>query len=132
MEWLAQLPTFVNDALPKTVLLIIGAAILKKWPAFVNKAIPVASLIASALISTFGVMFPPAVPEVTPTSMVAASFAGVPLIVAASKIAATGSWLWNTLAPLAFAVAMHSGGKNTRQWVELGGRILWPGGVAPR
>jgi len=46
--------------------------------------------------------------------------------VARSAGAQITSWAWNTLAPLAFAIASHSGPKNTREWIAMGCRVFWP------
>jgi len=132
MDWLVQIPTFANDALPKTILLMIGAGILKKWPAFVNKAIPMTSTALSALITVLAAMFPAPVPAAAPASFMAASFAGAPIYLpAASAAAHAGSWIWNTLVPVGFSIAMHSGAKNTVEWLRMGLQLFWPAGRPP-
>jgi hypothetical protein len=50
---------------------------------------------------------------------------------AASAAAHAGSWIWNTLVPVGFSIAMHSGAKNTAEWLRMGLQLFWPAGRPP-
>jgi multidrug transporter EmrE-like cation transporter len=128
MEWVSQWGTWLNDTMVKTILLMVGAAILKKWQPFVNKAIPVAIAVVSALLSTMHALFPAITPATVPAQFAFASFAGIGLEAVANPATRGASWLWNTLAPVAFAIATHSGPKNTAEWIKLRVGVFWPGG----
>lgn len=128
---LNQIIAWLNDTMVKTVLLFVGGFILKKWEPFVNKAIPVMALLASAFISTLQTMFPSVVPPpgttpamYEPASFVATTFAGVPFYAVNTAAAKGASWVWNTLVPIAFAIGTQSGSKNTIEWFKMGLKLF--------
>lgn len=124
-QWLAWL----NDGSVKYGLLILGGFLLKRWPAFVNKAIAISLAFVSALLALGHALFPTVVPAGTvPSEFVAASFMGQHVVVASSTGSQVASWAWNTFFPLAAAIATQSGVKNTIEWLRLGVGLFWPGG----
>lgn len=125
---LAGLSDFLNDTLVKTILAILGGLILKRWAPLVNKSIPLVLLVLSAIVSTLKVLFPALPPDASSAAFTLASFAGYGFRVASNPATRSASWLWTTLAPVAFAIATHSGLKNTWQWREVGAGLFWPGG----
>jgi hypothetical protein len=125
MDW-RQIIESLNDTTVKAVLVWFGGFLWKRYEPLVNKAIPAALTIGSAALSTLQLMFPMVHPDARPASFVFTSIAGAHLFVPAGLMAHTGSWLWNTLAPVAFAIAIQSGSKNTSEWVGLGFKLLWP------
>lgn len=131
MEFLEVLFRWLNDAAVKSVLLFLGGLVLKHWAPFVNKAIPVTLLVVSAILAALRSAFPDHVPDAVTGSFVFTTVAGLSLESAASTPAKVGSWLWNTLGPLAYALATHTGAKNTGEWIKIGVGIIWPGGRAP-
>lgn len=104
MDWLA-------NPMVKTALLFVGGFILKRWPEFVNKAIPVALLAISALLTLLRALFPDAVPAdgaVAAVSQAAPWWKG---------------FVVDVLVPTLLAVGAHSHAKNTREWWQAGARI---------
>jgi len=120
--------SFTNDTFVKTLLLMFGGLMLKRWPAFVNKAIPTTKLMISAALAILAALFPTQAATAVPASFVFSTFAGAPLYATASWTSHLGSVVSNTLVPLAFAIAAHSGPKNTGEWIKLGVGFFWPGG----
>lgn len=137
MEFLTNLPVWLNDTAVKSVLLFLGGVALVRWRPFVNKAVPTALVFISAIVSSLqaigsilGGVVPSGVPA-DPSAFTAVQMAGVQFSAAASTGSKAASWFWNTLAPVAFAVAAHSAPKNTAQWISMGARLLWPSGGPP-
>lgn len=118
----ARVLELLNDATVKTALLFVGGFILKKWPAFVNKAIPVVLAIASGLVSLLAAMFPAAAGGTTPALYVASAF--VPAGVVQTLGHVWASPVVSALVPLWLASGLQSTAKNTRQWAALGWK-LW-------
>lgn len=92
----------------KTLALLIGGAILRRWPAFVNKAIPLALIVLSQAHDIIVLMFP--------------GIAHASADIGPSKPHIP--WLISTLLPAILAVGLNSGAKNTREWVKAGLRVL--------
>lgn len=120
MDWLAAIGTWVSDPTGKTILLFVGGLILKKWGAFVNKAIPAALLVVSIIVEVLKALFPLLVP--------AAHAAADSLAVGAAVAVAAVPW-WKTilldvLVPTLLASGAQSQMKNTRQWADFGWRIF--------
>lgn len=114
---------WLNNPLNKTVLLFVGGLILKRWPAFVNKAIPIALAVTSALLSALASMFPAIVPTAhaaggaladTVATSTQASAAGAPVI----------GWLAGVFVPVLAAIGTHSGGRALAQWADVGFRVF--------
>lgn len=126
-----HLIALLNDTFMKTILLIVGGALLKRWPALVNKAVPVILASLSAVIAALSAMFPTVAPGAVPTSFVYGTVAMMPLYASAGFGPHLSSFLTNTLVPVAFAIASHSGPKNTREWLQLGCKLFWEGGRPP-
>ena len=125
--------TWLNDTTVKWVLLLVGGILLKRWTPFVNKSIGVTLTVFSSVTALLHSMFPAQVPAGTlPSSFAFSSVAGLQLYAASSPVAQSASWAWNTLAPLAFAIASHSGPKNALEWLRSGVGFFWPGGKPPR
>lgn len=116
-----HLLAWLNDTAVKSVLLFLGGLVLARWPAFVSKAIPVVLTAFSAITAALLVMFPAPIPNV----------AGLAPEHIAAAPAHTSSWLWNTIIPVLIAVATHSGGRSTAQWIKLGVGLIWPKGHPP-
>jgi hypothetical protein len=106
----------------RTLLLMVGAAVLKKWPAFVNKAIPIALLVANSFYEGLTAMFPALVP--------AAHAAADALATAGSGHhgLAFGKFFFNAVVPVVLAVGAHSASKNTREWANVGWKVLQQAG----
>jgi hypothetical protein len=105
---------WANSPVGKTVLLFVGGVALKRWPTFINKAIPVTLLVASSLLSILHAAFPSLTPIASTTLMVTS--------------APASSW-WSTfittaILPTVAAVGLHSGPKNTLEWAALGFKIF--------
>ncbi len=130
MDFLTQAIAWLNDVGVKALLLFVGSGLLKRWPAFVNKAVPFAQVTSSLVLSLLAALFPAT--SGGPTAIVFASFGGTPLYTPAAWYSQAGSIVANTLIPVAFAIATHSGTKNTAQWVKLGVGLLWPRGYPER
>lgn len=103
--------SFVNQPQVQFALTLAGGWILKRWPAFNNKAIPLATLSMNLAISLLGPMF-----GVVPAH---AEVAGV---VTASG-APTLNPLFDALITWVAATGTHGGFKNLWQWVRGGFRF---------
>lgn len=106
---------WLNEPLNKTVLMFLGGLILKKWPAFVNKAIPLVLLAVSILLAALKSLWPVLVPDAHAATMVAAVSGGG---------AMWKNFLTDALVPVVFSVGTHSAAKNTREWWAVGWK-LW-------
>ncbi len=134
MDELRHYIAWLNDSTVKTVALLIGGVILKKWEPFVNKAIGFGLLVVSAFVSTLSVLFPGSVPgpDAVTSSFVFAQVGGVEFVTHGGGFLRAGSWLWNTAVPAVAAVGLHSLPKNTGEWLKLGVGLFWPGGRPPK
>jgi|SRR6185436_954065 len=112
-----QILEFLASPLAKVILLNVGGWILKTWPPFVNKAIPVALLLVSALYQMLVDLWPGLVPDAHAAVILAAG-GGLPWWKAA------GIWLGNVGLPVIIAVGLHSTSKNVREWASLGNGLL--------
>lgn len=126
MDVLQNIFTWVNDPMNKTILALIGGFVMKRWTDLVNKAIPVVLLAASALVAGLSAAFP-GVPGATPAlyhGAVAGFFYGAEYQVAGLFGGSFGTFLAQTLLPVAYSIAMQSGAKNTREWWTLGFKLF--------
>lgn len=106
-----NLMTWVENPMVKSALLFLGGWALKRWPSFVNKAIPVALLVVSALLSIIKSAFPDVVADGA---------------VIATVVQAAPWWkgfILDCVVPVLLAVGAHSHAKNTREWWETGAKI---------
>lgn len=111
-----QVLSWLNDPINKTVLMFLGGLILKKWGAFVNRAIPVALLAVSTLLAVLKALFPTLVPDAQ---------AATSAVNAAVGVSSTWHFILTTvIAPVLVAVGLHSTSKNTKQWVEFGAKVI--------
>jgi hypothetical protein len=102
---------WLDNPAVKYFLLLIGGFALKKWPAFVNKAIPLALLVTSILIAALHSLFPDLVPAAN-AAVTSAVRGGIPVL---------PWWKWflmDVLMPVALAVGTQSSVKNTTQLAQ--------------
>lgn len=104
----------VNNPATKTGLLLVGGFVLKLWPQYVNKSIPIALTVLSTLLQVVHTAFPDTA-AVQPAAYVAAAF---------STSSGWGAFLFGTLAPVLFAVGINSGQKNLAEWSKVGFAVM--------
>lgn len=112
-----QILVWLANPLTKAILLNVGGWILKQWPPFVNRAIPLALLVVSALHELLASLWPNLVPSVH-AAVYAAATGSLPWWKAA------GLWGWQVALPVVIAVGLHSSSKNVRQWAGAGQGLL--------
>jgi xanthine/uracil/vitamin C permease (AzgA family) len=112
-----QILVWLANPLAQAILLNVGGWILKTWPQFVNKAIPLALLIVSILGNLLAALWPNLVPAAGAAEL-AQAVASVPWWKAA------GLWGWQVALPVVIAVGLHSSSKNVREWASLGNGLL--------
>lgn len=110
---------WLDDPLVKYLLLMAGGYALKRWPVFFNKAIPLATGIASLVIAILNTAFPTPDPTIMPALFQTVGWDGV--------VAAAGTPWWKSLLldavlPWLLAVGTHSAAKNTAELAKGGGR----------
>jgi len=103
-------------------LLALGGLLLKKWPVFVNKAIPV----TLGFLSFAAQVIHEAWPALVPAAHAALGASQEP--VHGFNIL---GFIAGTVLPAVCAVGLHSWSKNTRQWAEFGWRLFHPEGYPP-
>jgi hypothetical protein len=67
---------FLNNPLVKAAMVAVGAWLLRKWPKFVNEAVPLVTGIYSVLTTVIGLLFPSHVPTTISASYSVAMFLG--------------------------------------------------------
>lgn len=75
MDVLAQILAFLDNAIVKTGLVIIGTFLLRRWPRFVNEAAPLVTGVFSIILTILHGLAPEATPigfNLGPTNMVLA------------------------------------------------------------
>ena len=119
MDVLQNIVGWLNDPTLKSILLFVGGIIMKRSPAVVTRAVPFLLVLASGVVGLLNGLFPGVGAHTT--SFVTASVDGAAALFGGATF---GQWLAETLVPVAYAVAVHSGGKNTRQWAQAGWGIF--------
>ena len=110
-----QVLDWLNDPAIKSVLLLVGGFILKKWPKFVNQFIPLALLTASIILGVVKALWELMVPAAHALDSLVTNFAPT---VAAVPAPHQPWWMFVInviLVPVLLAVGAHSTGKNTIQ-----------------
>ena len=108
---------WLNSPTSKTVLLLVGGVVLKKWGAFVNKAVPFALLVLSGLTQTLHTMFPDVSGPIQPAAYAVAAF---------STRSGWGGFLFGSVVPVLMAVGIHSKSKNLSEWAKIGCAMFDP------
>jgi len=130
IDW-AKVLAFLNDAGVKYVALFVIGFVMKKWPALVNKGIPTFLTGLSGAVAALAAWFPAVPTTAVPGSFIYMSFCGMQATAVASTGAVLSSWFFNTIIPVAFALATHTGPKNTIEWLQLGAKMFWTEGRPP-
>jgi hypothetical protein len=112
-----QILVWLANPLSQAILLNVGGWILKQWPVFVNKAIPLALLVVSILGNLLAALWPNLVPPAGAAELAQAA-------VSVPWWKAGGLWAWQVAFPVVIAVGLHSSSKNVREWAALGNGLL--------
>lgn len=130
MDWLQHVLAWLDNPAVKYALVLIGGFLLKRWPAFVNGAIPAVTAIASLLIALLHVIFPdaqaaaPALESALGGAMAQADSVARAMTTAGGAIPWWQALFFNGILPWLIAVGTHSGVKNSGQWLTNGGGFV--------
>lgn len=105
-----HLLAWLDDPVVKYLLALVGSFLLKRWPAFVNRAIIATGLIASLILSVLHALFPVAVANAQDS-----------LAVVQHAVVSVPWWKWlatDVLMPVVLAWGTHTGVKNGVQWAR--------------
>jgi len=126
-----HLIAWLDNPAVKYVLIIVGGWLLKRWPQFINGAIPIVTGVAALLVSILRLMFPEtqqAVEAVGSLIGPAVAHADTVLRVVSDQTTPHLPWwqslFFNAILPWLIAIGTHSAGKNTGQWLLSGGGLL--------
>jgi hypothetical protein len=110
-----QVHAWLAGVVGQGILLMLGAAALKRWPEFINKAIPLALGFISLVLTVLKGAFPALVSDASAATMLAAVGHAAPW---------WQTFALDTVAPVVFAIGTHSAAKNTREWWALGLKLF--------